>query len=97
MKRMASHECRWMVRGRARVDLVHQRIQAARRPVAVPSHVDAGAQPARGGDERNILFANDRLAVLAPFVDEFGAALLLDVIVRGDGMGFCAQMPVAEL
>jgi hypothetical protein len=72
---------------RAWIDFVHQRIQASRRPVTVPPHVDTGAKPARGRDEPNILFANNRLAVLAPLVDEFGAALLLDVIVRGDGVG----------
>src|SRR5204863_9708087 len=66
----------------ARVDLVHQRIEAAGRRVAVPAHVDAGAHAARGGLQRHVFLADDAAAVLAPFLDELGAALLLDVVMR---------------
>ena len=71
-----------------RIDLVHQRVEAAGRAVAVPAHVDAAcAGRAPSADERHVLLADHRLAVLAPLVDELGAALLLDVVVRGGGLG----------
>ena len=60
-------------------------------PIAVPSHVDAGAQAARGRRQRHVLLADDGLPVLAPLVDELGAALLLDVVVRRRGLGFCGH------
>ena len=74
-------------RGGSRIDFVHERVQAASRTIAVPAHVDAGAKAARRGHQRHVLFADHGLAVLAPLLDELGAALLLDVVVRGGGVG----------
>ena len=78
-----------MDRGRrSGIDLVDERVESARGPIAVPSHVDAGAQAARGRRQRDVLLADDRLAVFAPLVDELGAAFLLNVVVRRRGLCF---------
>src|SRR5688500_7399786 len=78
-------------RGGSWIDFVHQRIQNARGAVAVPPHVDARAKAAWGEYQPHVLFANDRLTVFAPLVDELGAALFLDMVVRGGGVGFCTK------
>ena len=77
-------------RNAAGIDLVHQRVEAARRRVAVRAHVDAAAHAARRRLERHVFLAHHGAPVLAPAVDELGAALLLDVVVRdgGGGLGF---------
>src|SRR5262249_49794528 len=71
----------------AGIDLMHQRIQAARRRIAVPAHVDAGAQAARRALQDHVVLPDHRAPVLAPFLDEFRAALFLDVVVRDRGGG----------
>ena len=77
--------------GNARIDLMHQCIEAARRAAAVRPHVDPSAQTTRGGLERYVLPTNHRLPMAAPFVEELGAALFLHRIVsdrgRGPGLG----------
>jgi hypothetical protein len=73
--------------GHAGIDLVHEGIQASGRAVAVPAHVDPGAQSARRLFELHIVLADHRLAIVAPFLDEFLPALLLDVIVGRGGLG----------
>src|SRR5207253_2710644 len=72
---------------RAGIDLVHERIEAARGRVAVPAHVDAGAHAPRGGLEHHVFLADHRAAVLAPLLDELRPPLLLDVVVRDRGRG----------
>src|SRR3982751_4926440 len=71
--------------GDARVDLVHERVQATGGRIAVRAHVDAAAQPARGPLEDHVFLANHRAPVLAPLLDELLPALLLDVVVRDRG------------
>src|SRR5882672_8382682 len=66
----------------AGIDLVHQRVEAARRRVAVPAHVDAGAHAARRALQHHIIPADYAAAVFAPLLQELGAALFLDVVVR---------------
>src|SRR5258708_19324222 len=78
-------------RDRAGIDFVHQGVEAARRAVAVPAHVDAAAHPPRGGDELHILLADYALAMLAPVLDEFRAALLLALLMRLLGLGLGAH------
>jgi hypothetical protein len=73
--------------GNAGIDLVDQRVEAAGGPVAVPAHVDAGAQTARGLLEPHILLPDHGLAVVAPFLEEFLPAFFLDVVVRRGGLG----------
>jgi hypothetical protein len=73
------------------VDLVHQRIQAARGGVAVRAHVDAGAHAAGGRLQRHVLLADHRAPVAPPVLEELGAALLLDVVMRDGGGGFGAH------
>src|SRR4051812_19562659 len=51
------------------------------------SHVDAGAHAARRRRERDVVLPDHAAAVLAPVLDELGAALFLDVIVRDRGGG----------
>src|SRR5207248_2865788 len=58
----------------AGIDLVHERIEAARRRVAVRAHVDAAAQAARRALQDHVILADHRAPVLAPILDEFGAA-----------------------
>ena len=78
--------------GRTGIDFVNQRVEAARRAIAVPPHIDARTKATRGRYEPHVFFANDCLTVFAPLVDELGAALLLDMVVGGGGVGFCTQM-----
>jgi hypothetical protein len=79
-----------MDRGRhARIDFVDQRIELTGGPVAIPSHVDAGAEAAGGRRQRHVFLADDALPVLPPFVHELGAAFLLNVVVRRRGLSFC--------
>src|SRR6185369_5379931 len=70
------------------IDLMDKRIELASRPIAVPSHIDAGAKAARGRHQRDVFLPNDALAIFAPFVHELGAALLLNVVMRRRGLGF---------
>ena len=44
--------------------------------------------PRAVGTQRHILLADHALAIVAPLLEELGAALLLDVVVRGGGLGF---------
>src|SRR3954462_13515572 len=71
----------------SRLDLVHQRVEAARRLVTVPAHVHAGSHAARSGLELDLVPRDDGAPVLAPVLDELGTALLLDVVMRGSGGG----------
>src|ERR1700740_550997 len=73
------------------IELVHQRVQAAGGRVAVPAHVNAAAHAARRRLEHHLVLAHHRAPVLAPLLDEFGAALLLDVVVGDAGGGLGAH------
>src|SRR5260221_338501 len=69
------------------IDLVDQRVEAARRRIAVRAHVDAGAHAARRALQHHVILADHAAPVLAPILDELGAALFLDVVVRDRGGG----------
>jgi len=75
----------------AGIELVHQRVEATRRRVAVPAHVNAAAHAARRRLERHVVAAHHRAPVLAPLLDEFGAPLLLEMVVRDAGGGLGAH------
>jgi hypothetical protein len=62
-------------------------IEDAGGAVAVPAHVDAGAQAPGGLLELHVLLADDALAVVAPLLEKFFPTRFLDVIVRGGGAG----------
>src|SRR5687767_9466519 len=76
---------------RAGIDLVHQRIEAAGRRISVPAHVHAAAQATSGLLQLHILAPDHAAPVLAPLLEELGAPLLLDRVVRDLGGGFRAQ------
>jgi hypothetical protein len=75
----------------AGIELVHQRVQAAGGRVAVPAHVNTAAHAARRRLEHHVVPAHHRAPVFAPLLDEFGAALLLDLVMRDAGGGLGAH------
>src|SRR5258708_5048700 len=80
-------------RSRPGVDLVRERVQAARRAITVPAHVHAAAHAAGGRPEHHVLPADHALAVLAPLLEELGAPLLLHVVVSGGSGGLGRHRP----
>ena len=75
----------------AGIDLVHQRVEAARRASRRPSPCRRRCACRARSAQRHVFLADHAAAVLAPLLDELGAALLLDVVVRDGGRGFGRQ------